>query len=86
MLGHSPDRTGFLGSDHCPLLLELSPVDAAGASGGGAAPAAAAAEPASSDAPAAAAAAAAAASSDAAADFEHISDEALLAAMPDRRA
>jgi exonuclease III len=39
VLGHGFERRGFLGSDHCPLLLELAPCDppaaAAAAPGGG---------------------------------------------------
>ena len=42
VLGHGFERRGFLGSDHCPLLLELAPCDAppaaAVATGGGGGP------------------------------------------------
>ena len=42
VLGHGAERRGFLGSDHCPLLLELAacapPAAAAAANGGGGGP------------------------------------------------
>lgn len=28
ILGHGSQREGFMGSDHCPLLIELRPIDA----------------------------------------------------------
>ena len=37
VLGTGPERAGFLGSDHCPLLVELAPAPATATAGGGAA-------------------------------------------------
>ena len=60
VLGHSAERRGFVGSDHCPLLLELSPAAGVAAVGTTATSQAAAASGTADDGASAAAAAAAA--------------------------